>query len=149
MKKKLYADRDAIALGQLYADHVQAMTAEGLHEKSDIAAELAYRDAQIKALKEDLGQQYEMKVKAREQRDRATAKMKAAQAENLRIIRIFIGADECWQLVPVEPTLEMIAALGFAGDIDLVVGHAAISESIAETYKQALLVAPKKDIKND
>ena len=30
-----------------YADHVFAITAEGLHGKSDIAAELAVRDAQI------------------------------------------------------------------------------------------------------
>ncbi len=40
-----YAKRNAQALGQLYCDHVHAMTVEGLHEKSDIAAELAWRDA--------------------------------------------------------------------------------------------------------
>lgn len=45
--KKLYADRDAMALGQRYIDHVSAMTTEGLHAKSDIAAELAWRDLQI------------------------------------------------------------------------------------------------------
>lgn len=43
-------DRDHIALGKFYTDHVSAMTREGLHEKSDIAAELAYRDQRIAAL---------------------------------------------------------------------------------------------------
>lgn len=42
-----YADRDVVALGQLYVDHVGAMTSEGLHSKSDIAAELAWRDLRI------------------------------------------------------------------------------------------------------
>lgn len=43
-------DRDPIALGQGYCDHVMAMTAEGLHSKADIAAELAWRDQQINSL---------------------------------------------------------------------------------------------------
>lgn len=94
MKQKLYAERDIIALGQLYVDHVLAMTSEALHEKSDIAAELAWRDAQIQALREDRDQQYEMKVKAREQRDGATSRMKAAQAENLRLLRDVIGVKQ-------------------------------------------------------
>jgi len=34
-------DRDNAALGKWYTDHVSAMTREGLHAKSDIAAELA------------------------------------------------------------------------------------------------------------
>lgn len=50
MTKRYDLNRDAQALGQTYCDHVMAMTAEGLHEKSDIAAELAWRDEQIKAL---------------------------------------------------------------------------------------------------
>lgn len=43
-----YAKRDCMKLdkdGGYYSRHVSAMTAEGLHEKSDIAAELAVRDA--------------------------------------------------------------------------------------------------------
>ena len=43
---RLYADRDIIQQGKHYTDHVRAMTAEGLHSKSDIAAELAHRDIQ-------------------------------------------------------------------------------------------------------
>ena len=49
-----YAKRNVIALGNYYTRHVSAMTEEDLHEKSDIAAELAYRDKQIDALVEDL-----------------------------------------------------------------------------------------------
>lgn len=47
----LYAARDTMALGEHYIRHVNAMTAEGLHRKSAIAAELAHRDAQIAALR--------------------------------------------------------------------------------------------------
>lgn len=48
--KRLYADRDIIALGQHYTAHVGAMTTEGLHSKSEIAAELAARDAVLAKL---------------------------------------------------------------------------------------------------
>lgn len=44
---KHYGERDIMQLdadGNFYATHVQAMTAEGLFSKSDIAAELAWRD---------------------------------------------------------------------------------------------------------
>jgi hypothetical protein len=47
-----------------------------------------------------------------------------------------------WQLVPKEPTLAMIAALGFNGDEDATIGHAAISESVINTYKAMLDAAP-------
>ncbi len=46
-----YAERDIEALCQYYGRHVSAMTGEGLHEKSDIAAELAHRDHVIDTLK--------------------------------------------------------------------------------------------------
>jgi len=42
-------DRDPEALEPFYTRHVSAMTAEGLHAKSDIAAELAYRDMQLQS----------------------------------------------------------------------------------------------------
>lgn len=50
---KHYNRRDAMALDQsggYYCRHVQALTAEALHEKSDIAAELAHRDRVIDSL---------------------------------------------------------------------------------------------------
>ena len=48
-----YAERDLLALdraGNYYSRHVSAMTSEGLHSKSDIAAELGARDARIAEL---------------------------------------------------------------------------------------------------
>ncbi len=46
---KLYADRKPWDLEPHYARHMNAMTAEGLHEKSAIAEELAFRDQVIEA----------------------------------------------------------------------------------------------------
>lgn len=51
---KLYAERDIIELGEYYTKHISAMTNEGLHSKSDIAAELAFRDAEIDQLKKEI-----------------------------------------------------------------------------------------------
>jgi len=51
-EQKHYAERDAMALGKFYTAHVSAMTREKLFTKSDIAAELAYRDKIIADLKE-------------------------------------------------------------------------------------------------
>jgi len=51
--KKHYANRDIIRLdreGEYYSRHVQAMTAEGLDSKSDIAGELAHRDRELDRL---------------------------------------------------------------------------------------------------
>lgn len=45
--KALYPKQDAEQLGKWYARHLEAMTAEGLHSKSDIAAQLAWRDKKI------------------------------------------------------------------------------------------------------
>lgn len=56
---KQYATRDIIELdkkGGYYCRHVQAMTEEGLHSKSDIAAELAWRDEQIARLQKCLSE---------------------------------------------------------------------------------------------
>jgi hypothetical protein len=47
-----------------------------------------------------------------------------------------------YRLLPEDPSLEMIAALGFGGDVALVVGHAAISEDVAKSYRDLLDAAP-------
>jgi len=52
--KKLYAHRDIEGQKQFYLDHISHMTSEGLHSKSDIAAELAHRDILIKKLLDTL-----------------------------------------------------------------------------------------------
>jgi len=51
---KLYdvGNRDIVEL-DTYANHVHAMTGEKLHSKSDIAAELAFRDARIAELEKE------------------------------------------------------------------------------------------------
>lgn len=49
-----YEERDIVAQGEYYTRHVSAMTGEGLHAKSDIAAELAHRDMEIDRLKGEL-----------------------------------------------------------------------------------------------
>lgn len=54
---KRYEKRNHIAqdkAGNYYSRHVCAMTAEGLHAKSDIAAELAHRDIEIDRLRAEL-----------------------------------------------------------------------------------------------
>lgn len=48
--KALYAERDVESMSADYLRHISAMTTEGLHSKSDIAAELAHRDARIRTL---------------------------------------------------------------------------------------------------
>ena len=50
----LYAPRDPSTLEPHYSQHVAAMTSEGLHAKSLIAAEMAFRDQRIAKLMESL-----------------------------------------------------------------------------------------------
>jgi hypothetical protein len=45
--EKLYVTRKPWELEPYYSRHVAAMTAEGLHAKADIAAELAWRDKEL------------------------------------------------------------------------------------------------------
>jgi len=47
-----------------------------------------------------------------------------------------------YRLVPEEPSPEMIAALGFGGDVALAIGHAAISAEVEQSYRSLLEVAP-------
>lgn len=47
-----------------------------------------------------------------------------------------------WQSVPVNPTIEMIAALGFNGDVALAVGHANACEELTTQYRAMLACAP-------
>lgn len=54
-----YAERDPMELdkaGDYYCRHVSAMTKEGLHSKSAIAAELAHRDLEIDRLRTRLAE---------------------------------------------------------------------------------------------
>lgn len=62
---KLYSHRDTRALGihEHYFRNIEAMTSEGLHKKSHIAAELAVRDARIAELEEALKFSHEAAVR--------------------------------------------------------------------------------------
>lgn len=48
-----YTERDIEQLGDHYMVHIDAMTVEGLHSKSSIAAELAFRDQRIAELEKE------------------------------------------------------------------------------------------------
>jgi hypothetical protein len=52
MNEKLYPEQDHEDLCERYMRHVEAMTAEGLHEKSAIAGQLAWRDQRIEDLEQ-------------------------------------------------------------------------------------------------
>lgn len=68
MDGKLYSKRDIIGQGEFYTRHVMAMTAEALHDKSSIAAELAHRDQRISKLAEklrELADDLESEIEAR------------------------------------------------------------------------------------
>jgi len=56
----LYAERDIIEQGKHYSQHTSAMTSEGLHSKSDIAAELAHRDIEIERLQARAAELYDL-----------------------------------------------------------------------------------------
>jgi hypothetical protein len=57
LNQKLYADRSRRDVEPHYSAHVSAMTSEALHSKSAIAAELAFRDAEIEKLRAALATQ--------------------------------------------------------------------------------------------
>jgi hypothetical protein len=60
-----YFQRQLEKLEPHYGKHVSAMTGEGLHSKSDIAAELAWRDQQIIRLKREAVSLYEDLIESR------------------------------------------------------------------------------------
>lgn len=53
--KPIYAERNHMKQGNHYAKHVCHMTAEGLHDKSEIAGELAHRDIVIERQQAEIG----------------------------------------------------------------------------------------------
>lgn len=58
------------------------------------------------------------------------------------MIRTVTYDDATHVVAPKEPTVEMIAALGWGGDEDLTIGHALISNGIVEEYQAAIAAAP-------
>lgn len=72
---------------------------------------------------------------------RALAMAPKQEADHINDV-VKMVAPAGWKLVPVEPTIEMIAALGWGGDEVLAVGHGAISGGIADEYAAMLAAAP-------
>lgn len=90
---KLYAERDLMGLdrsGNHYCKHVLAMTREGLHAKSDIAAELAFRDFELAALREEL-------ARSRKGNGDLVDRLTATEQRNAELIN-FLKA--LWHVVP-------------------------------------------------
>ncbi|PPS58852.1 hypothetical protein CRX72_23950 [Pantoea sp. BRM17] len=122
MSEKIYGDRDLMAMdisGNHYCRHVDHMTRESLHSKSDIAAELGWRDMQIAALQQ---------------------KLDAVLAENV-VLKGFIDEDcytlgEAWssngqvtdaaQSVPETPATDALLNAVRAEGVEVVRKHPAI-----------------------
>lgn len=79
--KKLYAKRDIRGLGLHYTKHVSAMTSEELFFKSDIAAELAWRDMEIERLRAE----------------KEAAEGQAAERERIKLL--YGHFHNCWGLI--------------------------------------------------
>jgi hypothetical protein len=97
---KRYADRDIMQLdrdGNHYCNHVLSMTREGLHDKSDIAAELAFRDAELErvtAERDALRQTLENSYTA-EDHERLVAKGQALNSKYIeKLEQRLTAADE-------------------------------------------------------
>lgn len=80
MSNKLYGERDAIKQGSYYIRHVEAMTAEHLHSKADIAAELAHRDILLATKQADLDRALLALTEAQELNGQWRLDWKASQA---------------------------------------------------------------------
>jgi hypothetical protein len=74
----LYQERDIEELGEYYSRHMVAMTKEGLHSKSAIAAELAHRDREIESL---LVENERLKLKFVELTEKIVAAEKREEAQ--------------------------------------------------------------------
>lgn len=75
-----YAERDIIEQGTYYSRHTSAMTGEGLHSKSNIAAELAHRDIQIDQLRKQVETEAEVASLYRDERDQLRQQLEQAES---------------------------------------------------------------------
>jgi chromosome segregation ATPase len=102
--ERQYADRDPARQGEHYTRHVQAMTAEGLHAKSRIAAELAHRDIEIDTLRAEVAQvrEYADALNARCIEDTAEIGRLRAEVARLQADGIHSCHDECPRIACVQ-----------------------------------------------
>ena len=140
MSNKLYAERDIECLdedGNFYFKHVMAMTAESLHGKSAIAAELGYRDLKIVELQARLEH-------AISQRDNALAQ----NAELVALVERLnnFSNERIARAATLRSLIEKVLAceeLVFNSDVVLVV-----SSELADDIRCALDATPKQNLRD-
>lgn len=104
--RKQYSERDPIMqdrLGNYYCRHVSAMTAERLHAKSDIAAELAHRDIEIDRLTKLLDERVELDRASRpvtSESSALTSESRPAGEAVAIVIENRIGVELAWTKPP-------------------------------------------------
>lgn len=91
----VYPPVDEESLGEHYLRHVEAMTAECLHDKGDIAAQLTARDMEIARLQKLLA--------AQTQADRITGRLTRllSKGESLRKVHICTSCECVYSDAPV------------------------------------------------
>lgn len=83
-----YEDRDPEVLEPHYSKHVHAMTAEGLHSKAAIAAELAFRDVLLEDARQKLADDKFVKDHNQNQIKEFAAKIERLTARNEKLTSI-------------------------------------------------------------
>ncbi|MEI7195010.1 hypothetical protein WCT81_04595 [Pectobacterium versatile] len=149
MDNNLYEERDIIQLdvsGNFYCQHVHHMTSESLHSKSDIAAELGYRDFCISELQKDNENLRAMMRELEIQRDKFDAMLTEAvqslketeikrDALTNQLNRYSMSAGEADQRM--NESRYVREALGFKADADDVSPRDLV-EAIAEVGAKAV-----------
>lgn len=108
---KLYAEREIRALGQRYANHMLAMTAERLETKGAIAAELAWRDWQLEC-ERDARQRLEAQLAALQRaHSEAAAQWEARVAAADALWALCVYEDFPWSAGEVQDKLTEIGFL--------------------------------------
>jgi len=91
MQYKKLNGHDPVTLEPYFSKHMLAMTEEDLHNKADIAVELAYRDKRIAELEQELAEMDEENTRLLHDRDSAFDEGMERAAE---IVRQYCPAGE-------------------------------------------------------
>ncbi len=106
-----YEERDIVGMdkrGNYYLRHVSAMTSEGLHNKSAIAAELGYRDEKIAILEDE---------NAKLKKNLLPHKQKNQQRENSMELRWLVSTSK------QAPPMTELTIIGPGGPSPITVTH--------------------------